>query len=82
MASGDKLSRLAGAVGKPKVRIDDPVWIAGRNEGREKMRRAVLTHLEEKYMDGSVTRNSPEARALLQLSAELAETMRNNDFGV
>lgn len=75
-----KLSRLAQPT-PVKAAIDDPVWIAGRNEGRSRVKRAILTHLEEHYMDPSIKRGTPEAKALLKLASELAAKVREEDFG-
>jgi len=49
----------------------------GRKAGREEMRKEVIDYLQEKYMgEGRPDRDSPEARAILELTRDLMEHFR------
>jgi len=46
----------------------------GIAEGREAMKKEILTHLERKYMDPNISVTDPSMQAVLVLAKEISET--------
>lgn len=57
--------------------IDDPVFVAGIEEGKQRTSMLVLTWLEKKYMDPTKSAEDPEMKATLKVAGELAEYLRD-----
>lgn len=56
--------------------IDDPVFVAGIEEGKQRTSMLVLTFLEKKYMDPAKSAEDVEMKATLKVAGELAEFIR------
>lgn len=61
------------------MELNDAVYQAGVNEGRNEMRKVALDFLQAKYLDPATRpdRNSEEAQYLLGMASDLAEHLRN-----
>jgi hypothetical protein len=60
--------------------INDPdlaTYRAGVEEGKRITRSKILTHLEEAYMNKEVTRDSLEAKAILNVARGVSEYIRS-----
>lgn len=56
--------------------IDDPVFVAGIEEGKQRTSKLVLTFLEKKYLDMTVSAEDPEMQATLKVAGEVAKFLR------
>lgn len=66
---------------KPNPILTSKDFQAGVEHGKSQTAGQLLTWLHGKYMDDRVVRHSPEARALLKLTKELADHLRE-EFNV
>lgn len=69
MGAPTKKKRRAGG-------IKDPIFRAGYEEGVRETRTKALTFLEQKYMSPEVVRETPYAKALLEIAGELAKELK------
>lgn len=56
--------------------VDDPIFNAGVEEGRQQVRKEVLSHLEEQYMSNDIARSSPEAVAILDVAKSISTLLK------
>lgn len=56
--------------------IDDPVFVAGIEEGKQRTSMLVLTFLEKKYLDMTVSAEDVEMQATLKVAGEVAKFLR------
>ena len=58
---------------KRKTTINDPVWKTGYEEGWRDCRKDALDFLETEYMNPLITRDSDEAKAILEVARKLSQ---------
>ena len=78
-------SQLRGYASNPERMKKDPtfpIFLDGMKRGKQAVQYAVLTYLENKYIDDEnrPDRGSPEAKNLLNLAKELAQFLRDLDL--
>lgn len=62
---------------KPNPSLSSPLFQQGVEHGKSLLSNEILTWLQQKYMDDGVTRKTPQAEAILELTKELANFLRD-----